>query len=145
MQPTPKHLLLLVLSGLVAIGIGATILLAPAQFHATHGIELGTDANLLSEIRAPGGALMVLGLMMLVGAFRKPFTLASTAIAAAVYLAYGLSRLVSIGLDGVPDPGLIGAAGIELVIGTACALALARSPASAQASRPSINQPKEVS
>jgi hypothetical protein len=65
----------------------------------------------------------VLGLLMLVGVFVKSFTLASTSIAAAVYLAYGVSRLVSIGLDGMPDTGLVAATAIELVIGAACAVA----------------------
>ena len=127
MQPTNTHRILLVVSGLLAAGIGASILLAPARFHATHGIELGSDPNLLSEVRAPGGALMVLGTSMLVGAFRSAFTLASTAVAAAVYLAYGASRLVSIALDGMPDAGLVGATAIELVIGVACTVALVRS------------------
>ena len=127
MQPTKTLRFLLISSGLIAIGIGASILFTPAQFHATHGIELGTDANLLSEVRAPGGALLVLGFLMLSGVFVKSFTLASTSIAAGVYLAYGMSRLLSIALDGVPDTGLVGAAAIELGIGAACAVALVRS------------------
>ena len=127
MQPTKKLRLILVLSGLLAIAIGTAILLVPVEFHAASGIQIGTDANLLSEIRAPGGALLVLGSMMLIGVFVKPFTLASTSIAAAVYLAYGTSRLLSIALDGVPDAGLVGATASELVIGAACAVALVRS------------------
>lgn len=135
MQPTKTIRALLGLSGLIAAGIGASILLAPAQFHATHGIELGADPNLLSEVRAPGGALLALGLMMWVGVFARSFTLASTSIAAAVYLAYGASRLVSLGLDGVPDAGLVGAAAIELALGAACVVALVRS-ARASGDRP---------
>jgi hypothetical protein len=127
MHPTKTLRALLVLAGLTAGAIGATILFAPAAFHATHGIELGADASLLSEVRAPGGALLVLGLLMLVGVFARSFTLASTSIAAAVYLAYGAARLLSLALDGVPDPGLVAAAGIELAIGAACAVALVRS------------------
>ena len=144
MQPTKTLRFLLVLSGLIAIGIGASILFAPAQFHATYGTELGTDANLLSEVRAPGGALLVLGVMMLIGVFVKPFTLASTSIAAAVYLAYGVSRLVSIALDGVPDSGLVGATAIELVIGAACAVALVRSAPRASVAVPSVCRVGEV-
>ena len=56
MRPTTSTRTLLALSGLIAIGIGASILIAPAWFHASNGIELGTDANLLSEVRAPGGS-----------------------------------------------------------------------------------------
>ncbi|MEM9802397.1 MAG: DUF4345 domain-containing protein [Planctomycetota bacterium] len=124
MQPTISLRFLLFVSGLLATGIGASILFDPAAFHATHGIELGSDANLMSEVRAPGGALMVLGLLMLLGVWVRTFTLAATSIAAAVYLAYGASRLVSLALDGVPAPGLVGATAIELALGAACLFAL---------------------
>ena len=82
MQPTKTLRSLLVISGLIAIGLGASILFAPTQFHASHGIELGTDASSLSEVRAPGGALLVLGFLMLIGVIVRSFTLASTSIAA---------------------------------------------------------------
>ena len=127
MQPTKKLRVLLVLSGLVAIGIGATLLVAPVPFHATNGIEIAADPSLLSEVRAPGGALLVLGSMMWIGVFAPAFTLASTAIGAAVYLAYGGSRLLSIAVDGVPGPGLLAATAIELALGGMCAIAIARS------------------
>ena len=127
MQPTRTLSILLVLSSLIAMGIGAMILIAPAQFHAGYGIELGTDSNLLSEVRAPGGALLVLGALMLVGVFVRSFTHASASIAAAVYLAYGMSRLVSIGLDGMPGEGLVAAMAIELVIGVATVVTMVRS------------------
>lgn len=126
MQPTRTHRLLLGVSGLTAIGIGAAILVAPVFFHAGNGIDLGANASLLSEIRAPGGALLVLGTMMLVGVAVSAFTHASTAIAAAVYLAYGASRLLAMALDGLPAPGLIVATGAELAIGLACATVLYR-------------------
>ena len=137
MHPTKKLGLLLTLSGLLAIGIGATLLLAPVQFHASNGIQIAADANLLSEMRAPGGGLLVLGLMMLIGVFVRAFTLASTAISAAVYLAYGGARLLSIALDGVPGPGLLAATTIELAIGVMCAIALARSTRRARIAMPS--------
>ncbi|MDF1702524.1 MAG: DUF4345 domain-containing protein [Planctomycetota bacterium] len=132
MQPSKTLRVLLVLSGLMAVVIGASILVAPGAFHASYGTELGSDANLLSEIRAPGGALMVLGLLMGLGAFVPRLTYASTVIAAAVYLAYGASRLVSIGLDGMPVDALLGATAIEFVVGSACLVALVRAPRAGQ-------------
>lgn len=137
MLPTKKLRLLLVLSGLLAIGIGATLLLAPVQFHASNGIQIAADANLLSEMRAPGGGLFVLGSMMLIGVFVRAFTLASTATGAAVYLAYGGARLLSIALDGVPGPGLLAATAIELATGAMCAIALARSARRTRIAMPS--------
>lgn len=119
--------ILLAVSSLIASGIGAFILTAPAQFHASYGTDLGTNASLLSEVRAPGGALLALGLYMGLGVFRRALLESSAAVAATVYLAYGLSRLLSFGLDGRPDSGLVLAAGLELLLGAACAVLLVRS------------------
>ena len=126
MQPTKTLRVLLVVAGLVAFSVGVPILLDPAGFHAVNGIELGDAASLLSEVRAPGGALALLGALMLLGAFVRSFAFTSTSIGAAVYLAYGASRLVGLALDGRPADGLVVAAGIELVLGGALGLALLR-------------------
>ncbi len=126
MKPTKTVRALLVISSLVAIVIGASILAAPVAFQASNGIELGSDPSQLSEVRASGGALLALGALMLVGVFTSRFTLASTAIAAAVYLGYGASRLIAIALDGAPANGLLFAAALELVIGLASVVALVR-------------------
>ena len=117
---------LLLISGLIAVGIGGAILFMPAAFYGTYGIELGNAASLVNEIRAPGGALLVTGFVILTGVFVAGFAFASTVIAAAAYLSYGLSRVLSMSIDGMPDAGLIGAAGIELVIGLAALFALLR-------------------
>ena len=126
MQLTTKLRVLLVLSGLLAMTIGSSLLFVPAQFHATNGIQLDANPSLLSEVRAPGGALLVFGAMMLAGAFVRSFALASTAIGATVYLAYGGARLLSMAFDGLPGAGIVAATAIELVMGAICALALAR-------------------
>ena len=127
MQPSKLVRALLFVSGLVAVVIGATILLAPESLHASYGTELGAAPSLLSEIRAPGGALLAAGLLVLAGAFVTRLSFAALAVAATVYLSYGLSRLVSMALDGVPDSGLVAATVIELVLGGAAALAWTRS------------------
>jgi len=114
MQPTRSLKTLLILSGLLAMGIGLTLVIAPSVIHAT---DLGTDANLLSEIRAPGGALVGLGLLMITGAFVSSLTTTSTLLAATVYLSYGLARVVSLALDGTPGNGLLVATGLELLLG----------------------------
>jgi len=126
MQPTPKIRSLLVIGSLLATAIGGTILVAPTAFHAANGIELAADANLLSEVRAPGGALFGFGVFMLAGAFVRSLTRPAVAVGALVYLAYGGARLLSICLDGVPGASLLLAAGIELVVGLAFAGALRR-------------------
>lgn len=121
----PLKLVLLV-AGLVAVGIGGTILVAPGAFYATYGIELANDVSLINEVKAPGSALLTLGLLIIAGIFAGALTFASTVIAAALYLSYGMARLLSIAIDGTPDSGLVAAALIELAIGAASMWALLR-------------------
>ena len=46
----------LLASGLVASAVGGGILLAPHAFHASAGIHIAEDVNLINEMRAAGGA-----------------------------------------------------------------------------------------
>jgi hypothetical protein len=137
MTTTLTQKIILFISGLTAVGIGAAILTAPIAFHATNGIALGDDPSLLSEIRAPGGALLTMGVFMLAGLIRARLARLSLAIGAAIFLSYGLSRCLAIALDGWPDSGLVVAAAFELLIGVLCAFALVgRSPAAGRAGLP---------
>ena len=95
--------ILLVISGITAIGIGAALLFAPVAFEASAGIELGEDINLLSELRAPGGTLLVAGEVILLGAFISTLTILSTVLSSLFYLSYGISRIYGILVDGVPS------------------------------------------
>lgn len=116
--------LTLLLSGLVACGIAATILFAPDAFYAAYQIELAGNISLTNELKAPAGVLFFAGLLMLAGVFRKRLTTVSLIAAAAIYLAYGAARFLSFAIDGVPHSGLVGAATFEIVIGAICLLAL---------------------
>lgn len=118
--------LTLLFSGLVAIGIAVTILLAPEAFYSGYGINVVGNANLVNELKAPAGALLVAGVLMIAGVFRTEFVKTSLTTATVVYSSYGLSRLLSIAMDGLPDISLVSAAGIELGIGAACLFALLR-------------------
>lgn len=117
---------ILLASGVVAVGIATTILFAPEVFYAGYGIEIGGDPTLVNELKAPAGALLIAGLLMFAGVFRTELVMVSLTTASVVYLSYGLSRLLSIVMDGLPDSSLVGAAVIELGIGAACLLALLR-------------------
>ena len=55
MNTTLKHRALLATSAAVAATVGIAILVAPAAFHATNGIEFDASPRTLSELRAPGG------------------------------------------------------------------------------------------
>ncbi|MFY1652076.1 DUF4345 domain-containing protein [Solwaraspora sp. WMMB762] len=117
---------ILVVAGLVVVGIGGAVLTTPDTFHAGNGIDFAGNSSLLSEIRAAGGALLATGILVTLGAFVRRLTFAAALIGATVYLAYGLSRLLSIALDGMPATGLIAAAVAELVLGAACGHVLYR-------------------
>ena len=116
--------LTLLVSGLVAAGIAAAILLAPELFYASYGIEVAGNATLVNELKAPAGALLVAGLFMFAGVVRPALARVSLATASVVYLSYGVARLSSIAMDGFPNSALVSAAGIEIGIGAACLLAL---------------------
>ena len=117
---------ILLISGLIASGIGATILVAPGAFYATYGIELGGNLSLLNEIRASGGALLASGLLIMSGAFVDKLAFTAAVVSTLLYLSYGLSRVMSIAIDGMPVEGLVQAAVIEIVTGLACIFALVK-------------------
>jgi len=111
------------ISGVTALGIGTFILAAPNAFYASYGIMPGSDPSLLSELRAPGAGLAVLGAIMLTGMFRE--ALLQTAIIAAltVFLAFPAGRVVSMVADGMPSSGIVGALVLELAIAALCLIA----------------------
>lgn len=118
--------ILLSVSGVILLLVGAATLFHPYAFFAAEGIMLRSDPNLLSEIRAPGGLLIGCAIAVLLGAFRQTITSTPLMLAAIVYGSFGLSRLLSIVLDGIPSSSLIGAAAVELVIGGLCVISLLR-------------------
>ncbi len=110
---------LLVVSGLILVGIGGALLLAPEAMHAMNGVVLADNASLLSEIRAPGALLIGGGLIILVSAFVRTLMVSGLALSGLIYGTYAIGRLVSIGLDGLPADSLVTAAGLEVVLGVA--------------------------
>lgn len=109
---------LLILSGITGMGIGGALLFAPVDFEASAGIQLGQDINLLSELRAPGGTLLVAGILIILGAFNSGMTFISILLSTLFYLSYGISRIFSMLIDGVPNESLVMAAILEMVIGS---------------------------
>ena len=117
---------LLLASGLLAAGIAVTILFAPDAFYTSYGIDIGSNVNLANELKAPAGVLLIAGLLMLTGVFRSGLVTASLATATAIYLPYGLSRLLSMAIDGLPNSALVIAAVLEIAIGVVCLFGLVR-------------------
>ncbi len=121
---------LLFLTGLMGVGIGGAILLAPIAFHATSGIVVAGDESLLSELRAAGGALLACGTLVLLGAFVSRLMFTALVLSTFLYLSYGASRLVSMAVDGMPSSNLVAVTVFELGIGLICALTLIKSKSS---------------
>jgi hypothetical protein len=108
--------IVLVASGLLAIGVGGLILTAPDVFYAAYDIEI-SNTSLVNELKAPAGVLLAAGLIMLLGAFRDALASLALTTAATVYLGYGLTRLLSMAVDGVPHSSLVSAAVLEISVG----------------------------
>lgn len=111
-------------AGLLLMFIGGSLLLQPHDFFAANGVVLSAEPSLLSEIRGPAGLLLAGGLVAAAGAVRPALTTLGLGVSAVVYGSYGFSRLVSLGLDGVPAEGLVSAMAIELLVGTLSLVAL---------------------
>lgn len=120
-MPTPLiQKIVLGVTGLIGVGFGAMLTFAPATLHASYGISYDPNPSLMSELRAPGAVLLTMSAFILAGLFRPALTGVSLAIGAGVFLSWGVARLLSIAMDGVPDSGLIIAGVAELVLGGAC-------------------------
>jgi len=118
---------LLIVAGAVAVVIGAAVLLTPVAFSESYGIVLGVDPDALSERRAPGAGLLVIGGLLVAGAFVARLRFTALLVGTLVYLAYGLARVLSLAVDGRPSDGLLVAGVAELAIGAALLVALVRS------------------
>jgi len=116
----------LIASGIIGLYVGVEILFFPVSFYATSGIELGGNVSLLNEIRAPGGALLLCSVLIISGAFIPKLSFTSIVLATLLYLSYGLSRIVSMVVDGKPDEILVYVAVLEIVIGLFCAFMLVK-------------------
>ena len=117
---------ILFVTGLIAASIGGTILVMPAAFYASYGIDLGGNVSLLNEVRASGGILLAAGILIMSGAFMATLTFTAVVVATLLYLSYGLSRILSFTIDGMPSEGLVQAAALEILIGVACVFVLVK-------------------
>lgn len=116
----------LALSGAIAAIIGISVLFIPHAFFATNHITLGTDPNMMSEIRAPGGLLLAAGVVMICGAVMTSLIRAALLTGAVVFSMYGVSRVVSLVFDGFPSSSIISALVIELVVGGIAAVLITK-------------------
>jgi hypothetical protein len=128
--------LVLGVSGLTAAAIGLAITLDPQAFYSSHGIQLTPQPSLMSELRAPGAGLSVLGLIILAGAFVQGMASRAASLGAAVFFAFAAGRLVSFALDGRPTDGILLALGLEFVLGLLCFRAAGQGTSATPAGKP---------
>ncbi len=115
---------ILFIAGLIGAGVGGAILFVPVAFYASSDIDLGGNITLLNELRASGSALLACGILIISGIFVAKLTFTSAVLSTLLYLSYGLSRILSMLIDGMPVAELVQAAVLEIVIGMACCFAL---------------------
>ena len=118
---------LLVLSSLLLLFIGASITFSPQSFYESYEISLD-NANLLSELRAPAGMLMTMGVFTLAGAFSRKLIRPALSASGGLYLSYALARLYGFSVDANASNSIFAAAGLELTLGVLCLVALPTLP-----------------
>lgn len=116
----------LAIAGFTAVAVGSSIALDPHGFYAAYSITPGASADLLSELRAPGVNLAILGMLMLGGLANARLRPLAAMVSLAVFGAFAAGRLLSIVLDGWPSGVILMALVVELVIAGACLLAFRR-------------------
>ena len=114
---------LLIIAGLLLVAVGLAVLVDPLAV-AGSPAALGTETNLMSELRGPGGLLLGCGILVMVGAVRSAQAKLALTLSALAFGGFGTSRLVSLALDGVPSGAVLTAMAVELLIGGLSAVAL---------------------
>ena len=116
---------ILLFSGILIAAIGAAYLFTPIQFYSSaNETDISGNVNLLSEVRASGGALFAGGILIILGVFVSKLTYTSTVLSILIWLGYGVSRILSVVVDGVPNEGLMTAMILEIIFGVVFVFAL---------------------
>lgn len=101
-------------SGLLVVGLGFLILLAPVAFY---GLAVGGQASLLNELRSHGLWLAATGSFIAAGALVPGLTKPALMVSSSAYLSYAAARLIAMAFDGVPASGMLLAMSAEGIIG----------------------------
>lgn len=103
-------------SGVILGAVGSSIMIVPKLFLATSEAIVEHDPNLLSEITAPSGILMIASAFMIFCATQLRFANLGLICGSIIYGTYGLSRMISMQLHGVPSDTLVVVMWFELGI-----------------------------
>ena len=116
------------LSGVVITSVGLGLLFWPSDMHAANGIALSGETGLLSETRAPGGFLLLVGMFVLASLLRPAWRQAALVATALINGGWAAGRMVSIALDGLPPQALLAAFFIEVTLTGLAILTIIQSP-----------------
>ena len=111
---------ILSVAGFTALLIGVFITIDPIGFYSSYGIVLEGNADMLSELRAPGMNLAVLGAVMLAGIAKPSLRPLAIAASVVVFTSFAADRVLGILVDGLPSEKVLAALLIELVIAALC-------------------------
>jgi len=117
-----KTILFVLSLGLIVLGTWR--LTNPVSFYATNsGVKLSNDVNLLSEIRAAGGAVVGIGILIMLGVFIDKLTYTSTLVSIVIFFSFGIARILAIAMDGNPGEKIFQGIFFEFVSGLAAVFA----------------------
>ena len=85
-----------------------------------NGIQAAGNANLLNELKAPAGLLLVAGVFGLHAALTGQRIMQALSLTTLIYTTYALTRLFSMFTDGLPVSALVQAAVAEGLLAIAC-------------------------
>ncbi len=114
----------LIIAGLIGLLVGIGLAFFPVEMQAGYDIVINGNVSQLSETRAPGVAILSISIIILIGAFSASWKYIAVLLTAIVFLSYGVGRLFSLLLDGMPAQGLMVAMALELLIGIFALIAL---------------------
>ena len=103
-------------SGAILTLFGGALLIDPKTFLEMSHVLIERDAGLMSELTAPSGVLVLTGAFMMLAAFRLRLANTALFVGAIIYGSYGISRVISMALHGIPSESLVTATVIELAV-----------------------------
>jgi hypothetical protein len=106
----------LAIGALIGLYVGGGLLFFPVELQSGNGIALPTASH-FSETRAPGAAIFVASIIAVLSLFWASLRKTALTLLALFFSSYGLARLISLVLDGIPAPGLYYAMYGELLMG----------------------------
>ncbi|WP_019960229.1 DUF4345 domain-containing protein [Woodsholea maritima] len=112
----PWVLIAIIALSLILLAFGIIITFNPHTLYAGNHVTLSHDPNILSEIRAPGGLILLSGMFLALSVFIPRLRTLALTTASLLYFGYGMGRVVSIILDGPPSVVLISAMAAEFIL-----------------------------